>query len=258
MNNKKLPTDLSVEELLAALNQEEATQLQQEQNPNLIPMPEYTGQLPDSMPIYSFIEAFRLKPGPHNVSSQILFKLYKMWNKKDGRNHGSFTMELCKYIPKIHTQANKQDIFYFKVNERGAKLAYYVDQYYKFNKRKYFTVKDYRKHYEKFFEDIQLKQGPIFVEADVLYHVYDTYMYKNKRKSHPYTRFELICKLFFECKFFDGTATPWFGVSENIKQLISPEAVANWREGRKRFHENKRRKPIKEEDKKEILYPEKE
>ena len=43
-------------------------------------------------------------------------------------------------------------------------------------------------------------------------------------------------------------------MSENIKQLISPEAVANWREGRKRFHENKRRKPIKEENKK-LLEP---
>jgi hypothetical protein len=160
------------------------------------------------------------------------------------------------YLPKQKTQSSRLDIVYFKVNEKGAKLSYYTDQYFKFNKRKHISNKNHRKHYEKFFQDINLTPGPLFVEADVLYHVYDTYMYRHKRKSHPFLRFQLICELFFEKKYLGGNNIPWFGVSENIKQLVTPEAVANWREGRKHF--NGKTSKIKEEDKAKILYPEKE
>ena len=255
MKAKRLPTDLTVEELLNALEQPAPTS--EEKNGNLIQMPDYNGQFLDTNPVYSFLEAFKLKPGSHKISSKILYKLYKLWNKRAKISHEIFCKQFGDYIPTFKTTAARQNLLYFKLNERGAKLAYYVDQYFKFNKRNFLTNKNYRKHYEEFFRDIGLEPGPIFIEGDVLYHVYDTYMYRRKRKSHPYQRFEVICELFFECKYFDGTNDPWFGVSENIKQLISPQAVANWREGRKRIS-GKKRKPIKEEDKKEILYPEKE
>lgn len=257
MKHQKLPTDLTVEELLKALNQSIVTdEKDQEVNSNLIPMPKYEGQFIESNPVLSFIEAFKLRPGNHLVASHIIYDLFKTWNKLTKVPKISFSAEFNKYF-RIQRSYNKNnDVVFYALNERGATLAYYMDQYKKTNKRKHLTSKNHRKHYEKFFNDTGIEPGPLFIEADVLYHVYDTYMYKNKRKSHAYLRFELICGLFFEEKYFDGTNTPWFGVSENIKQLISPQAVANWREGRKRFNDNKFKKPIKEEDKDKIIYPE--
>jgi hypothetical protein len=258
MRHQKLPSDLTVEELLKALedNHSQLNTDSTNKNSNLIPMPEYTGQYIDSNPVISFITAFNIKSGNHLVASHIVYDLFKVWNKFDRTTNLNFQEEFGKYFRRHKVVSLKKLITYYALNEKAATLAYYLDQYKKTNKRKYLTSKNYVKHYEKFFNDLSIEPGPLFVESDVLYHVYDTHMYRSKKKSHPFIRFELICGLFFEKKYFDKTNRPWFGVSDNIKQHISPQAVANWREGRKRFNDNKKAQPINEEHKKEIIYPE--
>ena len=256
MKLQKLPSDLSVEELLKALQDNIPDSPKEEVNSSIIQTQEYTGQYLSSYPVLSFIDAFKIRRGNHLVSDHILYNLFKVWDKITKLTKRDFNTELARYIEVQRSSVTKIDIKYFKVNAKAAKLAHLVEEYKKTNKRKYLNNKNYRIHYEKFFNDLDITPGSLYIEADVFYHVYDTYMYKRNRKSHPYLRFELICGLFFEQKYFDGTNTPWFGVSENIKQHISIDAVSNWRKGRMQFNENKNRKPIKEEDKVQILYPE--
>lgn len=252
MKLQKLPNDLSVEELLKALEQTSKEENQKAFSQSLPDVDE--NEFNDAYPVASFLNAFDIKDGKNLVSDAVLYSLFKIWNKETKLDKNWFNKQLLKFLNfKKITRGQTNKKFYY-VNDSATKLVKYIDHYRKEKKRNTRTNKNYKKYYEKFFKDIGIERGPLFVEADVLYHVYDTYMYKRNRRSYPYHNFELVCTLLFEVKYFTDYSSPWFGVSENIKQHISKEAVSNWRKGRK-LRGIKERK-VKEEHKDKIIYPE--
>jgi hypothetical protein len=252
MKLRKTTNELSVEELLKALEESNvAEQKPQEIINSTLPVVNFE-EFNDTVPIASFIHAFNLKDGKHLISHIPLFTLYKLWNKGSGTTVDEFTREMNYFFISERRRSGSVFRTYYRLNENALKLIKYIDHYRKDSKRKYRTNKNYKKYFEKFFADIGITGGDLYIEADVLYHVYDTYMYKRNRKSYAYHSFELVCTLLFETKYFTDFTLPWFGVSENIKQLISEEAVANWRKGRKL--RGRKTKEVKTKGNK-IIYP---
>lgn len=252
MKLQKLPNDLSVEELLKALEDTSKSEKKESVSSTLPNIQD--DSLNEEYPIASFLDAFQIKNGNALVSDAVLYKLFTVWNKTSGMNKNLFNRQMQMFLLRAPVKRGNTTKVYYRINEAATKLVKYVNHYHKEKKRNQRTNKNYKKYYEKFFKDIGIESGPLFVEADILYHIYDTYMYRRNRKSYSYHTFELVCSLFFEVKYFTDFTAPWFGVSENVKQHISKEAVENWRKGRK-LRGLKTRK-VKEENKQEILYPE--
>lgn len=252
MKLQKLPNELSVEELLKALEDTSKAEKKEITSPTL-PNIE-NDSLNESYPVASFLDAFEIKNGNSLVSDAVLYKLFTIWNKTSGMNKSLFNRQMQLFLIPSLVKKGKVSKIYYRLNKSATNLVKYVNYYHKEKKRNQRTNKNYKKYYEKFFKDIGIEGGPLFVEADILYHIYDNYMYKRNRKSYSYHTFELVCSLFFEVKYFTDFTAPWFGVSENVKQHISKEAVENWRKGRKRRGLKTRK--VKEENKQETLYPE--
>jgi hypothetical protein len=232
MGKNKYESDLSIEDLLKAVEQDPT------QNNNA-----YVSE----NPIFSFIENFKITHGTTRVSPKLLYKLYRAWNKKHIISQLQFNKEFTKYYPQYTTNP------YYLLNSEIAKL---VEQIEKLNKPKKYSVKykSVHQHFNRFLNIHNIKPGKLFIEADVFYHVYDTWAYRNKiRKNFSYERFATICELYFDSKFFDGSEVLWFSVDESIKQHISTQAVTNWRQGRKR---RGKKSKVNKEDEDNIIYPE--
>lgn len=251
----KLTSDLSVDELLSALKTEEVNgESVKKEEHSLTSLPvlkKEDNEYKENYQAASFIDAFKITAGNHFIKGSVLYKLFKLWNKGTKLSSRSFHLQLATILKNVSTGQAA-----YKINEKPTRLINYIDQYEKELKHKIRHNKDYRAHFEKFFRDLDIKPGKLYIEGDILYHVYDTHQYNNRRKTYNYYLFENICKLYLEAKFPDGSVLPYFAVDESIKQHIDFESVKNWRKGREKFKHNKIRKQIKDEDKHDIIFPE--
>lgn len=231
MSKKKYATDLSIEDLLEAVEQDPV---------------ENNNAYVSKDPIFSFIENFKITHGTNRVTPKLLYKLYRSWNKKHTISQMEFSLEFTKYYPQHTTNP------YYLLNTEISNL---VEQIEKLNpKTQSVKYKSIQQHFNKFLNIYNIKSGKLFIEADVFYHIYDTWAYRNKiSKNFSYERFVTVCELYFDSKFFDGSEVLWFGVDESIKQHISTQAVTNWRQGRKR---RGKKSKVKKEDEDNIIYPE--
>ncbi len=112
--NNFLVTEIGTDELLKLLdlNSEE-----------LVNLPEFQdNQLSASnSPIISFIQAFDIKYGEYTVSCDILYELFKQWNKHTLIDKRNFNLQFSKYIPCI---PNLQKKFYFFTANYFQKLLF--------------------------------------------------------------------------------------------------------------------------------------
>lgn len=250
--HSSLISNLTVDELLNALDEQDidlSPKTSIHGLPILIAMDD---KLNEDYQAVSFLEAFQIKAGSHPISGRILYELFKQWNKSTRMSKNGFT----KAINNVLIGAKNGNQYVYKIDKKAILIVNYITQYKYKKKRKRTHNKNYRLHFEDVFLGLKLVAGKLFVEADVLYHVYDTYLYRLNRTPYSYNTFVAICKLFFEVKYLDGTTIPWIGISDNVKDHITAEGVRNWRQGRERFRANKNRKEVKDDGVTRTLYPE--
>lgn len=225
---KKLPHEFSIEDLLASLETD---------NEDIETSYEF-----DS-PVLSFIQAFNIVAGEEMVSDDVLYQLFRQWHRQGAWTKKTFNVQLAKYIP-FEQKGHK----FYKVNKSILYIAQKVNEIVRKkqkDKRKSIT---WQKHFERFVADTQLEKGnKIWVEADILYYVYNRWLDTQSRsKGTVYIKFLDIMTLYFERKIgVSFSNLNWFYVSRNIAKLITKEEVERWREGRKKKNATKN-----EEDKK--------
>jgi hypothetical protein len=245
MNKPRLPQELSLEELLKAASTEE---------------PVKTSTSPKAQsrdPILHFLQAFDLKPGTNEVSWSILFQLYNAWKVGPSMPIASFKKRMSSYLGS------------YKNNGR---LAYYLNKDLNYLAGDLQAERDGRSHYrtksrlwlnhiQKFFNSTQLTAGSVYVEADVLFYIYNRWCDQTRKKQRLSLRdFSTICTMDFDSKILANSSQVWFGLSANVKELITKEEVRNWRAGRKKYvKEEKGLEKTKDfkEARKEILYAQK-
>jgi len=232
MDNRKYQSDLSIEELLNALNSSE------EKESAFI-----------SDPVFSFIQTFQIKEGKHKVKVIFLYDLFKKWNKRSRMTKAKFIIEFKKYF---NTENRVNDRLTVMINSETIDLLKHLDTY--SPNTQIIRYKKVYSHFEKFLTIKDIKKGDLYIESDVFYHIYDTWTYRNNiHQQLSYDRFILIAELYFDSKQFDGSQLIWFGVDESIKQHISVQAVNNWRQGRAR---RGKKSKVRKEDEDKIIYPE--
>lgn len=235
---KKHNTDLSTEELLTALEE----------------TPGSTESFVSSDPIFSFIQTFNIKEGIRKIKCDLIYDLFKQWNKFSYIKPNKFFQEFEKYFQAHNMYAKSMRSRYYLLDNDMLDIIKNIESYKKThpkNKHKYKSVK---KHFESFLKAHNIIAGGLYIEADVFYHIYDTWVYRNKGHNYlSYERFTSVCSLYFTPKRFEGSELIWFGLDSSIKQYISPQAVANWRQGRAR---RGKKSKVNEEDQNNIIYPE--
>lgn len=228
MSNKNT-SDLSIDELLKAINDNDVNET-----------------FTSNDPFYTFIEVFGIEDGNYEIKGKLLLSLYRHWNPHHKISNVYFTTNIGKYL--IYN-SRKQT---FTLNKNLTEVVKHLEEYKKPPLNTRIKSKGIQTHFNKFLEEKNIQAGTLYIEADVFYHVYDTWCYRNRKKTIlSYRRFIGVCQLFFEEKYFNGSYLPWFAVHPSIKEHISPEAVRNWREGRKR-----RGKKSFVQEETQIIYPE--
>lgn len=245
MTKVKLPHELSLDELLKSVAGEEKPK----------------DGFSFNNPILSFVQEFKISPGTNKVSDKLLYKLFRSWFKEDFISQRTFNIRLGSYIPSA--MRNRR---YYLVNTKTLELAkkcQLLEESQSLDRSKSIH---WNKHYESFLRDTGLTEGPIYVEADILFYIYNNWCDRTRKtKKLGSNTFSAITKLNFEKKNISNSDIAWFGVNNKVKELITREEVKRWRQGRKKYgkkqkikdEEKKDHSAPREANKKDILYPKK-
>lgn len=210
MDQRKTPTDHSVEELLGSLDSKETSE---EYIPNTV---------------LNFISAYKITPGKDAVSHRVLYQLYRLWCK-DAVSKEIFELEMAKYFI-IHQKGPR---FYYLINQKALDLS----------KKAFKLILDsttdrtksppWKKHFESFLSKYDLKPGDYYLESFVLYDLYDQYVYETKKKQPlGEDQFYNFCKLYFTDKRLTSNRVSWFGVDKSIKKYVTDDKLKTLRESR--------------------------
>jgi hypothetical protein len=219
-----------LEELLALVNKEVDNTVQ-------------VSQLVPTDPILSFITKFDIKPGENKVPSKILFKLFKKHFKRTEINSHTFCIRLSDY-------------FFYKSGYFNISIdVYYIKNLYKppkrINKSKFYNTRIL-----KFMSHYDIKPGPLYIELDILFYLFNNFIDEYKLKQMSIQRFSQILSEHLKSKYFKDKRYKYFAVDESIKNKVDQQLVKNWREGRFIYH-----RPIHEKyeakEENNILYKQK-
>jgi hypothetical protein len=235
VDKNKHSNDLSVEELLASLETEDES------------------IATSTNPVIAFIQTFEIKEGKNKIPLPSMYKLFTAWWNKGGFTATKFHVEFSSYFAK-HGHGDNYSHFHYKLDNNVNDIIKHTEFYRKSREQNKVKSKFYRRHFENFLNKFNIKAGSLHVEGDVLYHLYDTWCYKNKRIPLTYNSFVSICSLYFDQKYFKNSEIVWYGVDSNIKEHISATAVSNWRQGRQRREKSKNYK-VQKEDEQNVIYP---
>jgi hypothetical protein len=263
LNNPKTPkllNEFSVDELLQMFNSSN-TEEQQE-------FKELNEEDKIQNVVIKFLIFYDIKPGIYKINGKTLYKLFRSWNRgNDPISYDLFVKQMNGQFKTKNQMLYGKNNPYFSVSTSLAKITKHIEEKSKKIVR-FKKSKNYLRYMEEFLNRHNIKPGNIYVESDVLYYMFDSYQHNKKRKMMNYFNFISLCNLFFETREL-GLGTTWFGVSEEIKNLITPEWLTVWRQGRVKYGyiQKKTRQEVKtkihttkwtteEVQKRKMLYPE--
>jgi hypothetical protein len=223
MESRKLLNKLTNEELLEQIKNEEETVEEDYFNDFL-----------------SFISAFKIGNGEHRVYLTDLYKLYKEWSNNP-LTRNSFSHEVGKYFTVVVTRGKR-------VVHIDAHPSHILKELYEArNKRNKTKSKVHSKpwinHFNAFLKAKNVEKGHYYLEAEIIYWLYDKWCYETKRKSHiSYLTFIKFLDLNFERKRILSSRRYFYGVDEKIKEQYSEKFIHEYREKIEEENKEKMRK----------------
>ncbi len=212
---KKLPFQISLEDLLAAL---ETT----EDNPGLEELISYKNDVPH------FLSKFKLQAGEHFVRPSLLYKLYKIYSNNP-LTQTRFSLSCADFVPR---EGN-----YFKLNISPIKLTKILNPQTNHNTSSSAGIK---KHYEAFLENNNIVKGSKWIEGHLFFEVYRFYCIDAKvGKRLKYEHFISISSLYFEYRRIGSSKGKWFKLKPEILDVLSEEHIAKMKESRKMSEKHK-------------------
>ena len=226
MESKKLNSKLSEEELLTAINSDS---------------PETSRLPPHVEEVINFLTHFGIEEGKHSVTTELLFKLYFNWSKAPmPRKIFAETMKL--YIPKTN--------LVYKINLDKFNITKQLYNYLASGrKRKIDISPTVKQKLKKFQTHYGIKPGNHWVEFEVLYYLYDKWVYKNK-SNHGISKpnFKAILNVLFETRLISkyGKSFNVYRVDPCILNHVTEEEIEQILKGSAGMYGKKSRKAKKE------------
>lgn len=222
MGLKRLPSEQSLDELLKTLEGTEER--------NIVG--------PTSDDVFSFISTFNISPGSELVLKSSLYQLYCKWSKEPV----SKTVFGLKANKHFLSQQNGPKTYY-KLNVNSLSIERETLIY--IEKRKVDRTKSpsWQKHFNDYLKFHDIKRGKTWVQSFVLFHFYDKWCYKNKRKCMlSEITFFNFCKLYFDYKRNSISRMMWFGINEEfVNQFLSPQKLSHLQQAREKKYVKKQK-----------------
>lgn len=209
MQQKKLPSNLSLDELLKALENKDDDSLEtivEESNDDVL----------------LFVTTLKINKGSHPIKKKLLYRLYHNWSDKPVTQL-SFTIKLSYYID--HSSDS------YLINENDFKLTNKVKKLLG-PKKSLVKSKNYRQHFEYFLNKFNIKKGDdIWLESFMLYYLYDNWCYSNNRQSQLSDRsfFNLLNAYMGPYKLVKGKRQV-FGFNKVLETILTPEYIKKAKE----------------------------
>jgi hypothetical protein len=230
VEHKKSPSNISTEELLEQLSTTE-----------ILPEEQLIKEVNDET-VIDFIRFYNIQPGKELLNVKSVYKLYTIWCKKDKKLPSiSFHVQFSNYFEKVHTDTVYSylvDKKLMDLNERAFKLL-------KAKEPKRFKSPNAKAHFDNFLTKYNITNGTkynfIWINSDVMYSLYDEYVYNIKKKNPlSETQFLKLCKIYFP-DYKKDEETLWFNIHDSIKTILSPERISVIMTGRSQRRAKKKK-----------------
>lgn len=197
--------------------------------------------------VLPFITHFNIQQGTNPVDKRLLYDLYREWSKNPVIRT-IFTLEIGKYLYSFY-RANKQ---YFLINLQTIKVSTLIFDYIKNRKIDKRKSPAWKKHFEDFLNYYNLKPGKFWIENYILYHLYDKWIYNNRRRRLlGEVQFLNLAKLVFESRRKSpDTSVAFVAIDYDSipRHFLNETVIQNIREGRKLRYGRKKEKKSKKSD----------
>lgn len=204
--------------------------------------------------VLNFLLAFNLKPGKEKVAVRILYDLYKAWSKIPVTQK-SFSQQLALFIPKQATVVKSSSVLLndcWKINKSNKllrstmyKLLQKVPSY---DRRK---LPKWQQHLKAYLKYQGLEKGDHWLEAYVIYHMYDKWCYMKRKKSQlGYHTFYAMLKDIFEHRKVSlkesgrHSNVVKFKVNDAIWKALGSEGIENVRKAKRKTISEKQKQKI--------------
>ena len=230
---KKVPHSLDTEELLKRITNSEPEEVTTDSLDGIL--------LEEVMQddVLSFLSAFNIQHGEERIRRTTLYNIYRAWSMSPVQKT-SFHLQVGNYIPVITN--------YYAINQNSIKLTY--DAYKNFKKTKsQAKSKLWVSRVEDFLNFNAVKDGPLWLEIDILYFLYDKFEHERGHPTKVSKRyFEKIMDVFLKNKVTEKSKL--YAVSENIKNQFQPGQLERMKKTYAIQEKQKQPRPRKKKPKK--------
>lgn len=211
---KKTPNTLNTEELIELLDEKEEKVQQEEPS-----------EINYKNDVLTFISVFNIQDGEDNIKPHTLYSIYRVWSKEP-ISKTAFFLTTGKFL-------TKKDIYY-KINQNAIKLTH--EAYRKFKEEKKnakLKSKFWTNHFEDFLLYYSLKGDDFWIEAPLLYFIYDKYTHVRGLDKNPMTYmgktvFSTYADIFL--KYKNTKYGRMYLVSSSILNQFQPEQYQRMKE----------------------------
>jgi hypothetical protein len=237
MSLKKQPNQLTDDELLATINDAA--------NPEPI-------EKPTEHSVLQFLADMSIYPGTNYIRGTLLYKLYKQYTESPVTTMEFHTL-LKGYLE--YTEATGPVLF--QLNRHAFELTKQLaDFLVKKNKLKKVNTRHYRKHFEDYLAAYSIKKGTQYIQAAVLFFLYDKWQYNRKTRTRlNFATFNAMMKLYYKTK---RTVNVWLWIQidkdhfykqftqEEINTALAWAAKFNGNHDQKKIDKKKKQKNPKQ------------
>lgn len=221
MSKKTLPSAMTYEELLAAMELEEAIEVVD--NPATEEILEYENN------VVPFLSHYNIQPGDLTVSKKLLYELYKK-HVEEPLEALQFHRIVGKFIGQY---ANYSGTFY-RINQDQFAISAHIFKLFTDSKITKTKSKTYQNHFNSFLKTKNISKGTHWVQGFVLYEIYrDFCRDRHKRAAFSYRNFHEFLKQNFKHKRLNGNRSLWFAVNEETKSYFTKEQIDDIIEARR-------------------------
>lgn len=217
-NKKSLPSTMTYEELLAAMEKEEPTESVETEE-----ILEYENN------VVPFLSHFNILPGETVVSKKLLYNLYRVF-VSEPVNSLSFNRIVGQFLGHYRNYSGN----FYRINQDQFAISQHIFKLFTeshITKTKSVT---YQNHFKAFLATKNITKGTHWVQGFVLYEIYrDFCRDRHKQAKFSYSSFYKFLQENFKSRRVSGNRSMWFGVNEEAKNYFTKEQVNDIIEARR-------------------------
>jgi len=217
MSKKTLPTAMTYEELLAAMQAEENFSAEEEvsNTPVIEEILEYENN------VVPFLSHYNIQPGEMTVSKKLLYELYKK-HVDEPLEPLQFHRIVGKFIGHYSNYSGN----FYRINQNQFAISAHIFKLFTESTVTKTKSDTYQRHFQNFLTTKNITKGKNWVQGYVIYEIYlDFCRDRHKKPSLSYRNFHEFLKQNFNFKRLNSNRALWFAVNDETKSYFNEEKV---------------------------------